>query len=368
MKPQGILIVGAVLLGLAVGYGVGKFSGAAKTPLAVSNTTGTAPHARAGFAFGKTAGSNTAAAAHTELATLESELRRISSGPSRKRWEALQTLARSISAADAPKALQIADKVLGRNEYWNFRYYLLQHWAEQDPMAVLAYGESLKNRQERTQAITQALSEWARKDPNAALAYVEKTVMGSERQQFYAAALRGVAESDPQKALELLNQIPPYQRRFVRGEVINALAESDPKAAAEISLKQFSSDRYGNDDGRLGVVLQKWMRSDPDAAVAWLASQPENVRRRQSTIRGIEQMSWDQPDAAVRLVDLIPTGQARENTLRNLLSNWAQKDLDAVQSWSTSAAILRNGSWASSLTRKDSLTPIRPKPPRVSRD
>src|SRR5204863_6502739 len=173
---------------------------------------------------------------------------------------------------------------------------------------VLVFGEKLKNRNERMQAISSALTEWARKSPDEALAYVESNAKGSERQQFYAAALRRIAENNPQKALELLNQIPSYERRYIRNEVITALAESDPKAAAEIALKTFSSDRYSYDEGRLGGVLQKWMRSDPDGAVSWLSSQPENIKRRTSVLRGIEQMGWEQPEAAARLVELLPAG------------------------------------------------------------
>ncbi|MSU59163.1 MAG: hypothetical protein EXS35_13520 [Pedosphaera sp.] len=167
-----------------------------------------------------------------DAADLEAQLKKATSGPWRKRWERMQDLAKTISPANATNALALAEKVLSQNEFWSFRYTLLEKWAESDPQAVLAYGQSLKSRNDRQQAISSALTEWARKDPDAALAWVEKQPRGQERQNFLSAALQGLAETDPQKALDKINSIPMYQRQQIRGQVIDAMAEKDPKAAA----------------------------------------------------------------------------------------------------------------------------------------
>src|SRR5262245_27918350 len=134
--------------------------------------------------------------------------------PQRKRWQELRDLARSIFPSDATRALGLAEKAMPRNEYWNFRWSLLERWAEQDHASVLTYAQSLKNRQERTMAISSALTEWARQDPDAALAYVEKLPKGFDRQQYYSATLRGLGEASPQKATEMLNKAPMYERRW----------------------------------------------------------------------------------------------------------------------------------------------------------
>src|SRR5215467_2215343 len=67
------------------------------------------------------------------------QLRKLSTVSWRKKWEQARDLARSISIGDSSNALVIAEKILPRQEWYNFRYQLLQKWAEADPLAVLAY-------------------------------------------------------------------------------------------------------------------------------------------------------------------------------------------------------------------------------------
>src|SRR5262245_17249548 len=81
-----------------------------------------------------------------DSAEFEMRLRAMTSLPIRKRWDHLRDLARSVAAVDATNALKQAEIILPPQEWSNFRYYLLESWAETDPEAVLAYGQSLKNR------------------------------------------------------------------------------------------------------------------------------------------------------------------------------------------------------------------------------
>ena len=57
--------------------------------------------------------------------------------------------------------------------------------------------------------------------------------------------------------MDKLNSVPPYQQRWIRGQIITTLVESDPKAAAEMALQYDRSSRYGGfGEGQLGTVLQ----------------------------------------------------------------------------------------------------------------
>src|SRR4051812_1993916 len=87
-----------------------------------------------------------------------SRLRAAAAAPTNKRWQLLRDLARSVSPKDAPRALAIAEKILRQNEFYNFRYNVLEVWAENDPKAVLAYAETLKSRMDRNAAFTAALT------------------------------------------------------------------------------------------------------------------------------------------------------------------------------------------------------------------
>ncbi len=325
-----LLVAVALVAGIASGFFAGRSIRAPQTATQ-SNPTSTIPTKPD---TSKASRANDTGLPTFDAAGFESRLRKVSSGPMRKRWDNLRDLAKSVAPGDEANALAIAEKILPRQEWWNFRYSLLEKWAEREPQAVLAYGQSLKSRNDRQQAISTALSAWARLDPDAALAWVEKQPRGQERQNFLSSALQGVAEADPKKAMEKLNNAPFYQQRWIRGQIINTLAESDPKAAAELALQHDRSSRYGGYmEGQLGNVLQKWLSQDADAAAAWFQAQPESVRKKRSVIQSLQNLAWQDPGAAMRLMEFIPPGQQREDTLGNVLNAWGNKDLDALRAW-----------------------------------
>ncbi len=268
-----ILLIAALVAGAAGGYLAGRNTTPNRTQTSSSTNVVAASHQK-GRPVRPVA--DQADPAPFQPDDLAAQLRKLSSVSWRKRWEAARDLARSISPKDASNALAMAEKILPRQEWYNFRYQVLQKWAEADPAAVLAYGQSLKNRSDRQQAISQALQEWGKREPEAAMAWAEKQPRGQERQSFLSAVLNGLAESDPAKALEKLNNAPFYQRRWIRDQIIDTLAQTDPKQAAELALKNDrNSSRYGYGfpgEGALGNVLQKWMAQDADAAVSWLQS------------------------------------------------------------------------------------------------
>ena len=333
-----ILLIAALVAGAAGGYLAGRNTTPPRTQTSSSTNAVVASHQR-----GR---SNRAVADQTDSAPfqpdeLAAQLRKLSSVSWRKRWEQARDIARSILPKDASNALAMAEKILSRQEWYNFRYQVLQKWAEADPLAVLAYGQSLKNRSE-------ALQEWGKREPDAAMAWAEKQPRGQERQNFLSAVLNGLAEGDPAKALEKLNNAPFYQRRWIRDQIIDTLAQTDPKQAAELALKNDrNSSRYGYGfpgEGALGNVLQKWMAQDADAAVSWVQSQPENVRKRRSVLNAVQALGGQDPAAAMRVIELVPPGQQREETLGNLLSNWANRDLDALRAWTDSRTDAREKS------------------------
>ena len=148
---------GAIVLGAAVGFLGGRKSAPVQKsngPIAENSGEKLRPARQKKSVDGDETRAVSQALSSTDF---ETELKKISSGPSRKRWERMRDLARSVSPADATNALALAEKILPRQEWWNFRHNLLEKWAESDPQAVLAYGQTLKSRNDRRQAISTAL-------------------------------------------------------------------------------------------------------------------------------------------------------------------------------------------------------------------
>src|SRR6266568_1728768 len=161
MATRTWLSIGAALvLGAIVGFLEGRKL--AKTQSSNRTEAASLPSVSTKIAPAETVGRDVVP--HFDSADFESQLRKISSSPARKKWERMRDLTLTFATGDAIKALALAEKILSRQEFMSFRHYALEKWAEADPQAVLAYGQSLKNRSERQQAISAALGEWARQD------------------------------------------------------------------------------------------------------------------------------------------------------------------------------------------------------------
>src|SRR4051812_5673351 len=106
--------------------------------------------------------------------SLEQQLKAALNSPYAKRWNKFRDIARTVDPAHALEALALAEKILPRNEFSTFRYGLYDSWAERDPRGLLAYGASLKNRQDRNTALSAALGELGRIDSAAALQWVDE--------------------------------------------------------------------------------------------------------------------------------------------------------------------------------------------------
>ena len=142
----------ALAVGAVAGFVVAKHTTSPPPAQSVSVTDAPAPRQpKPRLLAGQTPGPASAA---LEPADFETRLRQLASGPSRKRWERLRDLASSVAPEDARQALTLAEKILPRQEWGNFRYNLLQKWAEADPQAVLNYGLGLKSRNDRQNALS----------------------------------------------------------------------------------------------------------------------------------------------------------------------------------------------------------------------
>ena len=166
-------VVAAVALGAGVvGFFAGRKTVSSPSPANVSSQNSI----EATAVRPKTASPANAerAVAKFDAADFEARLKKFKSLTWRRRWDQLRDLARSVSSGDETNALALAEKNLPYQEWMNFRYGLIEFWAERSPKEVLAYGQGLKNRGERQNAISQALTGWARQEPDAALAWAEK--------------------------------------------------------------------------------------------------------------------------------------------------------------------------------------------------
>lgn len=159
----------------------------------------------------------------------------------------MRELANSVPLAEVRAALAVAEKALQSGDFSGFRSWLLDRWGEADPHAALAFAQSLKATGARRAALESIMTAWARTDPDAALAWVESQPQSSAKRNLRAAVIRGLAETRPQEALARVDQLSGADQQWIRNQVLDVLAETDPKAAAELALQH-----------KAGVGVSQW--------------------------------------------------------------------------------------------------------------
>jgi hypothetical protein len=197
---------------------------------------------------------------------------------------------------------------------------MLSAWAKNDPLAAIAYAkEHTGNRF----AIDTILTTWSSLDPLAAIRWVESDHTGEGANPHMAGIIRGIAADDPDLATSLLTSMP---RSRERGEALDALlphllAQGDDATRAWIA--GLSDDALRN--GAMMRVADRLAAGDPAGTVAWLLENPsEATQRRMDDVYS----TWvrNDPQAAQASLATLPAGDVRSNALRGLVSGLAASD------------------------------------------
>jgi len=130
-----ILLIAALVAVAAGGYLAGRNTTPSRTQTSASTNVVAASHQKD---LPSRPVADQTSPASFQPDDLAAQLRKLNSVSWRKRWEQARDIARSISPKDASNALAMAEKILSRQEWYNFRYQVLQKWAEAEPLAVLA--------------------------------------------------------------------------------------------------------------------------------------------------------------------------------------------------------------------------------------
>jgi hypothetical protein len=182
---------------------------------------------------------------------------------------------------------------------------LLHRWAEQDAASAAEWiAKSLGDN--RREGIAQVAVAWANRDLNSASTWA-KSLDEAERENALLHVANEAVRSHPQQAFELARELPPSEvrnnillhagaelaaienaefaltfasevtdeslRERLRAAVFATWADTDPSAAATEAAQQLPSRRPQH-DAVVGIV-QRWSRTDPTAASAWVNSFPD---------------------------------------------------------------------------------------------
>jgi hypothetical protein len=319
----------------------------------------------------------------------------LAEGP--ERFLALQAVAAHWAARDPRSALAASSRLLRPGDRSTYFSKVVQTIARSDPESLVArFGEltSTEDRQAATRALIEmaqtmdsprrlleladqlpqpvadslrqsALQRWARNDPLAALAYAQTMPLGQSRQMALNVAAMNYAREDPQGALVWLQSQPERSPALETG-ILSGIAQGDPAAAVDLLLANDALLRSGslraaqlrpllmnlgqNGSTDRGLVadrllsagglaseqllpgfLQGWSTAEPRGALNWLAAQGPGLGA--NTYAHVAAMVASRDVAlAAEFASRVPA-DARPTWIASVGRVYASRDPEAALAW-----------------------------------
>lgn len=210
-------------------------------------------------------------------------------------------------------------------------------WTERDAPAAARWaativpGEAI-NEPARDRYLHLAVGAWSDLDFDAAYAWsatqAPETAKGLAREM-----LRRLASRDPARALTLARSLGEEGYAAAREGIFRAWSEKNPVAAVQ-ALGHEMIER-GRMDWQLSQAWIKWLKSDGDAAFAWILAAPKDDERQGMSL--LNQVTWqvgNDPEVARSFAARLlahPDLPGQSGSLRQLMQSWSrEKPADAI--------------------------------------
>lgn len=203
---------------------------------------------------------------------------------------------------------------------------LLTAWGQADPLAALAYAKANTTNEFAAGTI---LTSWASTDPEAAIRWAKANHEGDKANPYMPGIIRGIAESDPARATELLVSMPLSEERGKGLDFILPHLLQQGSEATRSWIAAITDDSLRN--GAMMRVAEPLASTDPAGTVSWLLANPgEASQRRIDDIYS----AWSKKDeqAAWNSFNTLPSGDARSNALRGMITSAAMQNPKAAAS------------------------------------
>lgn len=264
-------------------------------------------------------------------------------------------------APDRPEAaldlaLGNADPGLRAREFGQLFYALVQR----DPEAALAYLRRMPRSSVYSQSLFMVLDAISRRDVDRALDLARELARSQEDRAFYSAlfdrlarenlsgaiqrlaavpagtarenAVRALTDAwvrmDPAAALAWAQQLAdPADRSPAVETALRDLAERDPLRAVDLALKSMTG---GALERTLSRALQQLTTTDPDAAARLIALLPPGDMQTYSAVNVARVLAERSVESALAWINSLPIELTQWIVRNNVLTTWAQKDLLAA--------------------------------------
>ena len=211
-------------------------------------------------------------------------------------------------------------------------------WGTTDPYAALQWIDTHQNKDgvDRASAYNDVIIGWINKDIDAAAAYVLAHLERSGSQEALTSVAYGFIIKQPEKGMAWIEQLPNGETKLnVQKNVAAYWALEDPPATARW-LETLPTDEQFE---LVGDVLRSWADNDWRSALAWLSTASENVRDRGLAAVTRSYVTDIPPLECLELAISISDENLRDETLREIVSRWAQGQPEAATAWVNNSAL-----------------------------
>lgn len=279
-------------------------------------------------------------AGHDFPAAMEYFDKQLSGLPPDKQREAAAGLGREFVKRDPAAAFgwikQLPGEIQANVAHGAFQ--TLSHVDSAAALKLLVTEKELPNRPEFAEAMAKG---WAATKPEEALAWA-KGLPEDLAPNAITGAMEHLAQKDFSLAVREAAELPPAQRDAALLALSNGLEDDDPaRAESVLQLIGNAPEGPGRAEAAKGA-LENWTRRDPEAASAWLATQPDGPTR-EAAIEGLASgavAAKSDPEAGMEWTAVLSDAGKRGQLLRANVVQWAQYDSEAARAWVQSSARL----------------------------
>jgi hypothetical protein len=215
------------------------------------------------------------------------------------------------------------------------RRAIFREWLRNDARAALAAALKQDSSLQRGQILSALMTEWSALDPaaaGAALSSLPESGAPYSRQDYAETLLRGWHERDPAAAQTWAKSQSDPALREILASLAAELAASSPAAKTALLLE--SPQRESQ---RLVQAFSEWLSAEPDAAVAKLASIPEQDQfwqhdaARVAEWWAIQARQGGSPEDLMKSLEALPSGLQRDAILAGFVHHGASNDIPFAQ-------------------------------------
>ena len=209
-------------------------------------------------------------------------------------------------------------------------------WAGRDPAAAWTWAEQLTDPDLRESFEASLASEWARLDADTAIPWLWKNKT-SAIGNLDSENLRVWASASPETALEMIRNFPPdLSSNEVAGGLMAGIAETKPmETLSHLDLIKESDHRAYV----ISRSLARWSRSDITAASAYTDALPPGKDRQSAIKGILGAAFEQEPESALTWAVTLENPERKNEEISRYFQKWQKTDPSAAHAWLSGAAL-----------------------------